>query len=196
MTAVSVREGVLPIVLDGDLNDPAWSQAIADQRLSAARPARRRTRDAEHGSAGHLRRDGDLRRGASLRFRAGSHRRIPHAPGRRVVVRLGPRADRFVPRSPDRVPIQRQPGWRQTGLLLVQRLRQGQQLGRGVGCRGPAGPGGLVRGVPDSVFAAPVQRKGRRPARLRRDAQRRSLERDDNVAAAVQERERLRVVVR
>ena len=27
MTAVFIREGVLPIVLDGDLNDPAWSQA-------------------------------------------------------------------------------------------------------------------------------------------------------------------------
>jgi hypothetical protein len=27
MTAVSIREGVLPIVLDGDLNDSAWSQA-------------------------------------------------------------------------------------------------------------------------------------------------------------------------
>jgi hypothetical protein len=27
MTAVSIREGVLPIVLDGDLSDPAWSKA-------------------------------------------------------------------------------------------------------------------------------------------------------------------------
>ena len=27
MSAISIREGTLPIVLDGDLSDPAWAQA-------------------------------------------------------------------------------------------------------------------------------------------------------------------------
>ena len=57
--------------------------------------------------------------------------------------------------------------------VLVQRQQQRRQLGCGVGGHRPAQRRRMAGGVPDSVFAAALQRQGRRAARLR-DLARRS----------------------
>src|SRR5829696_9113121 len=69
-------------------------------------------------------------------------------------------------------------------------------MGCGVGCRRIARRARLARRVPDSVFAASLPPLGRLDLRSRDRAQDRTIERDDDLAAAVEESERIRVVVR
>ncbi len=196
MTAVSLREGVLPIVLDGDLSDPAWAQATPissflqrDPLEGAPATLSTEARVAFDATAIYV-------GGASLRSRAGRivgflTRRDVESSSDWVHVLIDSYHDRRTAYQFGVNPV----GVKQDSYWFND-SSQGRQLGRRLGCRGEARRGGLVRRVPHSVFAAPVQWRRRRAARLRRDAQCRSPERDDDVAAAVEERERLRVVVR
>ena len=83
-----------------------------------------------------LRRRHAVREGAGVRHRAGQDRHLPHAPRRRVAVRLDSRPGRLVPRPAHGVRVRRQPGRREAGSLLVQRHQQRRQLGRGLGRHG------------------------------------------------------------
>ena len=51
MSAIPIHEGTVPIVLDGDLDDPAWSAGDPHHRIRSTRAARGRARDDAYGGA-------------------------------------------------------------------------------------------------------------------------------------------------
>ena len=171
-------------------------QGRAHQQLRAAGTGRGRCPLPTHRSPRRLRRRGHLRRRPRVRLRPRGHQGL-HDPARRVVgLRLGPRLHRLVPRPAHGLFIRRQPGGRKAGHLPLQRQQPGRQLGRRLGRAGGQGRGGLARRIPHSAVAAAIQLRRRRPAGIRRGAQRGAGERDQHVAAHLARRRRLGVVVR
>ena len=83
-----------------------------------------------------------------------------------------------------------------TRSLLLQRRPERRQLGCGVGRRDRARRRRLARGVQDSVLAAAFQHAVGWPGGVRRDSRSGPPGRDGELAAAVAQRQRLRLAVR
>src|SRR6186713_2773028 len=84
---------------------------------------------------------------------------------RRLTVRLDSPLYRLLSRPADGLPVCRQRRRCEAGLLLVQRRQQRRQLGRRVGRERQPDAVGMARGIPYSVFPAPVQQRFGRQGR-------------------------------
>ena len=195
MTAASVA-GVAAIVVDGELNDEGWQQAVPvtafvqrDPLEGAAPSFKTEARVVYDSSAIYI----------AVRAFDTEPARIAGFLTRRDAGSASDWIQIYIDSYHDRRTAY-QFGVNPVGVkqdcLLVQRQQQRRQLGCGVGGRRPAQRGRVAGGVPHSVLAASLQRQGRRPAGLRDHAQGRAPERDVHVAADLEERQRMGVVVR